>query len=336
MTKTALVLAGGGARCAFAIGVIKHIQQHHPDIRFDILCGTSAGSLIALLAAIGEDELIEKIFTTNVTQDYLSTNHAIQRLANNNLSLYNIIPLLHKVNAIVTEERYEQVMNSPRELYIATRSLQAGQTIYFSNREFNGNGYTVKKASDMYILRDAMVASFTQPAFMPPVDIIEPEQPLLQLIDGGGPLYAPVKLAIDRGATDIYVVLHTPVTQEEYFIQFKNLVDVLERTMDWTTINMSEGDIAVPAVYNHSLRYLEAIRQQLKAAGIPADTIDRCFNIPEAAPFKGKKILNLHVIRPDDPVDAGMSGLEFINRAIKTMIRAGELKAAKVLGSQVV
>ncbi|WP_343745417.1 patatin-like phospholipase family protein [Chitinophaga sp.] len=329
MTKTALVLGGGGARCAFAIGVVRYIQQHHPDIQFDIVCGTSTGSLIALLAAIGDNELAEKIFTANVTPDFLSTNHAIQRLANNHLSLYNIIPLLHKINAIVTEDRYRQLMASPRELFIATRSLQTGSNIYYSNRESNSNGYTVKKIGDVYTLRDAMVASFTQPAFMPPVDITEPDQPLQQLIDGGGPLYAPIKLAIDRGATDIYLVLHTPVEQEAYHIQFKNLVDVLERTMDWATINMSEKDIAVPMVYNHSLRYLEAIQRQLLAAGVPPETVHQCFDLPEAAPFKGKKIVNLHVIRPDTPPAAGMGGLEFINRAIRSMIADGETKAAE-------
>nr|WP_295870092.1 patatin-like phospholipase family protein [uncultured Chitinophaga sp.] len=332
MTKTALVLGGGGARCAFAIGVVRYLQQHYPDKSFDIICGTSTGSLIALLTAIDDAELAEKIFTANVTQDFFSTNHAIQRLANNQLSLYNIIPLLHKVNAIVTEERFRQLMAAPRELYIATRSLQTGRNIYFSNRESNSNGYTVKKLSDVHMLRDAMVASFMQPAFMPPIDIIEEGQPLQQLTDGGGPLYAPVKLAIDRGATDIYVVLHTPVTQEEYPMQFKNLVDVLERTMDWGTINMSDGDIAVPTVYNHSLRYLEAIQHRLQAAGVAADTIQECFDIPEAAPFRGKKILNLHVIRPDAPVTAGMGGLEFINRAIRNMIADGEAKARQVLG----
>ncbi len=335
MTKTALVLGGGGARCAFAIGVVRYLQQHHPDKPFDIVCGTSTGSLIALLTAIDDTELAEKIFTSNVTQDFFSTNHAIQRLANNQLSLYNIIPLLHKVNAIVTEERYRQLMAAPRELYIATRSLQTGGNIYFSNRESNGSGYTVKRLSDLHALRDAMVASFMQPAFMPPVDIVEEGQPLQQLTDGGGPLYAPVKLAIDRGATDIYIVLHTPVEQEAYHMQFKNLVDVLERTMDWGTINMSDGDIAVPLVYNRSLRYLEAIQQRLQAAGVPAATIQQCFDIPEAAPFKGKKILNLHVIRPDTPVTAGMGGLEFINRAIRNMIADGEAKARQILASPV-
>ncbi|WP_212002387.1 patatin-like phospholipase family protein [Chitinophaga sp. HK235] len=331
MTKTALVLGGGGARCAFAIGAIQYFRQHHPDIRFDILCGTSSGSLIAFLTAIEENELTEKIFTANVTQDFLSTSHAIQRLANNNLSLYNIVPLLHKVNAVISEERFQRLMTAERELFIATRSLQTGRSVYFSNQTSSESTYDIRKASDLNELRDAVVASFTQPAFMPPVEITMPDQPIQQFIDGGGPLYAPVKLAIDRGATDIYVVLHTPAAPEQYPIQFKNLVDVLERTMDWSTINLAVNDVALPLVYNQSLQYLEAIKLKLAAAGVSPDTIAACFNIPEARPFEGKKVINIRVLRPDTPLDAGMGGMEFINRAVKLMIQAGEWKAAQAM-----
>lgn len=333
MAKTALVLGGGGARSAFAVGVIKYLQRHHPDINFDIICGTSSGALLAFLTTIGEIALAEKIFTTNATEDILSTGNTLQRLTNNNISLYNIIPLLHKINGIITDQRFDQLMSSDRELLIATKSLQTGQSIYFSNKAHTGKGTAVVKLNDVLILREVMIATFTQPVFMPPVDVETDNKPATshQLIDGGGPLYMPVKAAIEAGATDIYVILLTPEKPEELNIQFKNLIDVLERTMDWSTMDLALNDIAVPRLYNQSLQYLEAVKNKMKKAGVPADTIAQYFDVPEAAPFAGKKIINIHVIRPDMPTGVTMGGLEFNPRNMKIMIGEGERKAAQAM-----
>lgn len=35
MATTALVISGGGSRAAFAVGVLKYIFSHRPDINFD-------------------------------------------------------------------------------------------------------------------------------------------------------------------------------------------------------------------------------------------------------------------------------------------------------------
>jgi len=43
--RCALVLAGGGARGAYQVGVLREISRRYPDQRFDILTGVSAGSI---------------------------------------------------------------------------------------------------------------------------------------------------------------------------------------------------------------------------------------------------------------------------------------------------
>jgi predicted acylesterase/phospholipase RssA len=62
--KRALVISGGGSKGAFAVGVIKQLQQIYPSLAFDIYVGTSTGSLIVPLAAIDEISLLEEIYTT--------------------------------------------------------------------------------------------------------------------------------------------------------------------------------------------------------------------------------------------------------------------------------
>ena len=53
MAKNALVISGGGAKGSFAVGVLKYILLNKPEIKFDIICGTSTGALITPYAALG-------------------------------------------------------------------------------------------------------------------------------------------------------------------------------------------------------------------------------------------------------------------------------------------
>jgi len=61
MARVALVLAGGGARGAYEVGVLKYLVEHvAPDLdgplHFDILCGTSVGAInAAMLASFADD-----------------------------------------------------------------------------------------------------------------------------------------------------------------------------------------------------------------------------------------------------------------------------------------
>src|SRR3954469_1174815 len=57
--KSALVLAGGGARAAYQVGALQAMKEMLPDPRvnpFPIICGTSAGAVNAgALAVPGDD-----------------------------------------------------------------------------------------------------------------------------------------------------------------------------------------------------------------------------------------------------------------------------------------
>ena len=57
--KTAIALGGGGARALAHIGVLKVMESN--NIKFDYITGTSMGSVIGALYAMGETpEKIEK------------------------------------------------------------------------------------------------------------------------------------------------------------------------------------------------------------------------------------------------------------------------------------
>ena len=47
-SKIALVLGGGGARAAYQAGYLRYIGKRIPNLKFSILCGTSAGAINAV------------------------------------------------------------------------------------------------------------------------------------------------------------------------------------------------------------------------------------------------------------------------------------------------
>lgn len=62
--KLALVLAGGGARAAYQVGILRSLARNFPDLQFPILTGVSAGAINAA-------------FLANSTEDF---PHAVARL----------------------------------------------------------------------------------------------------------------------------------------------------------------------------------------------------------------------------------------------------------------
>ena len=83
-SPTGLVLSGGGARTAFQVGVLKAISEwvKKDVVPFDVITGTSAGSINAAYLAANADQfhdavaMMSKMWGTLTTkQVYLSLIH---------------------------------------------------------------------------------------------------------------------------------------------------------------------------------------------------------------------------------------------------------------------
>src|SRR5258706_120451 len=62
--KSGLVLAGGGARAAYQVGVLQALKEVLPEPRinpFAIICGTSAGAVNAGAPAVGADDFPQAV-----------------------------------------------------------------------------------------------------------------------------------------------------------------------------------------------------------------------------------------------------------------------------------
>lgn len=326
--KRALVISGGGSKGAFAVGVIKQLAQLYPTLFFDIYVGTSTGSLIVPLAAIGEIDLLEEIYTTQSKGTIVKELRIGDRL--NTDSIFDANPLWSLINKHFTDTRYNELMNSGKRVYINTTCLQTDELVIFTNdtAAVSTRNYAIRKIVNADHFRRAIMASACQPVFMPAIQVNKniaghPEKDL-QYVDGGVKEYAGIEMAIDAGATEIFTILLSTVKNETESIQYNNLFKLLQRTIDIFTSDVGKNDLIIPDQYNEALKYIDAVKRKMINNGISRDEVNNYFSIRgRESPFEDKVPLKLFTIRPDSPLGGGPGGLSFDRAEMKTMIQKG-------------
>lgn len=316
MAKKALIISGGGSKGAFAVGVLKYIAQNKPELKFDIIGGTSTGALITPLAAIDEISKLEEIYTSTTTEDIIVKGNLFQRFKDEN-SLFDGTPLKELVKKTVSNDIYNRIINSGKDIFLATVSLQTGKVTYFTNTFLpNTSNYDMIRFTDIKKFWKAIVASSNQPVFMPPIEIDG-----IQYVDGGVREYVPIQAAIAAGAEEIYAVLLAPEQMNSETKQYSSIPDILLRTIDLFSEDVSANDVLLTKAYSDGINYLLNVKQKmLMETDLTENEIDNLFNV-ENNPFESKSALKIHIIRPD--IKLNSDGLEFTPSEMKIMLDKG-------------
>lgn len=187
----AFVMSGGGNRGALQAGALLELLE--AGLTPDILVGTSAGALNAGVLATdptlaGAQRLAE--IWTGARKDDLFPGNTITMLARlaQGHSLFSSDALRRFVEQTLPADRRRFGDLRGVRLYITASNLNTGQIYLYGNHP---------DAS----LADAMVASAAHPLAFPPVSYAD-----MQLVDGGVVLNVPISVAIEHGATEIYVL----------------------------------------------------------------------------------------------------------------------------------
>ncbi len=330
--NNALVISGGGAKGAFAVGVIQKLIAEFPILEFDIVVGTSTGSLIAPLAIAGDYDLLYKLYTSVKTEDIIVKDNIGNRLGMD--CIFEAGPLWNLMKKYYTDDLIARILTGPQKLFLTTTCLQTGELVVFTNDAAarNGRYYKVKLISDAMHFRRAVMASACQPVFMPPIqvnkDIADDPEKAFQYVDGGVREYAGINMAIDNGATHIFTILLSPEGTDAVSEPYEKLFGILERTIDIFTVDVGKNDLLIPAIYNEALQYIDTVKKKMQLDGIPQDKIDGFFNMPGVQnPFAGKKPLKIYIIRPDAPLGGGPGGLVFDPAEMKKMVSRGVMAA---------
>ena len=168
--RTALVLSGGGARGAFAAGVLRGWSEAHTRPEFDVVTGVSTGALIAPFAFLGPayDDRLADIYTTTGNHDIFRFRPLAGILWAD--SLADPARLRKRIAAELTPEFVDLIAaehRKGRRLYVATTDLDSKRPAVWDLGAIAASGAPSRRT----LLCDVILASCSVPALFPPVPI---------------------------------------------------------------------------------------------------------------------------------------------------------------------
>jgi predicted acylesterase/phospholipase RssA len=231
----------------------------------------------------------------------------------------------------MSDARYNQIVQSSTDIYIITTCLQTQGTVVYTthNSPKSSPLYSIKTMKDAEHMRLSVLGSACQPVFMTPVKIDlnyapGPEKEF-QYVDGGVREYAGIQMAIDQGATEIFCILLSTGTSNEDRVEYTSLFPILQRTIAMFSEDVEKNDLFIPQQLAKALRYINSVKQKMKADGIPQNKIDEYFNVDGPAnAFESKEQVRLFLIRPEQPLGGGPGGLVFDPVEMRSMVETGQ------------
>lgn len=212
--KRALVISGGGSKGAFAGGVAQYLLENEKR-DYDLLVGTSTGSLLISHLALQKLDELKNLYTNVDQQSIFSNNPFRIRNVNgqkvvsiNHLNtIWNFLNgrktfgeskfLKDLIRSNITREMYEEILEREKEVVVTVSNLTTNQIEYKSNKDCTYDDFC-----------DWIWGSCNYVPFM---SLLEKDH--CQYADGGFGALVPIREAILRGATEIdAIILETEVT----------------------------------------------------------------------------------------------------------------------------
>ncbi len=211
----ALVISGGGSKGAFAGGISEYlIKQAHRE--YDILVGTSTGSLMVAHLALNKIQSLKELYLNICAKDIFSLNPFIFKKHKGYRSIsinhFNLIlsflkgaktfgkseNLRRLIKRNVTLEMFKTLKESDKEVVVTVSNITLNQIEYKRLKDCTYDEYC-----------DWVWASSNYAPFMSIYD-----KDNFEYVDGGFGTLVPIKQAIDLGATEIdVIILDTEVNQ---------------------------------------------------------------------------------------------------------------------------
>lgn len=346
MTKRGLVISGGGSKGAFAVGALEYLMIEK-GLTFDVVAGTSTGSLIAPFVITGDLRLLVELYTSVRQTDILLGRPVAQTVALSALfgsvsSIYDSAPLWYLLNQNLTPARMEVLLGSDKQLFITAVSLQTAQVVYF----YCGGSeppaptpsdapYVLARVTTKEQLASAILASADEPVFAPPVDIVARGAPSGPFVDGGVRNVFPARVVIDSGVDELYGIILSP-EDDTVPGPYTNVLTILKRTMDLFCDEVASKDVWSTRLYNSAVRHREMVCKRLSRPphSLSQQQISDLLTDPATPdPLTNKRIVEFHLIRPTKALEEtyAMTGLTFDPATMARMMSDGRQRAREVI-----
>jgi len=234
MSKSALVISGGGSKGAFAGGVAQYlIEKEKQD--YDILIGTSTGSLLVSHLAANKISAIKHAFT-HVTQASIFSNNPFiikqkGKAFKTKINHFNVIK-----NFILGKKTFGESLNL-RQLLAKEISHSLFKEIQKSSKEvvvcvsnFTLNKIEYKSISDCSY-DDFIDWIWISCNYLPFMSMVVKNR--YEYADGGFGCIVAIEEAIKRGLNHIDAIVLTTQNQQTNRMRSRNAFDLLLSTFDF-------------------------------------------------------------------------------------------------------
>lgn len=241
--KLGLALSGGGIKGAAHIGVLKAFEEE--NIKIDYISGTSSGSIVATLYAIGyKPDEIYSIFKSYSKQiNYISIWNIVKLVYGLIIKKDIIIQGLNngkKIESLMKKFCGEKGISNIKEikmpLIIPSVSLHNGKKYIFSSYKTRNSYNDGKEYINDIAIEKAVRASCSYPGVFEPVKYGKDE-----MIDGGIKENTPWKELELVGADKVIGVTFEEYLKEDDYI---NIIEVLERALGILSHELSNYELA--------------------------------------------------------------------------------------------
>ena len=336
--RRALLLAGGGARGAYQVGMLRHLVIEK-ELDFDVIRGVSVGALNGAVLAqastgAGSIENLKsqvRALETLWSEDIEGNNSIYKKRLGGVAgfvvgadSLFKTGPLRRVINKHVS---VEALKNSGRDFAVGTVSLVTGESRTF-------------KPPDPRFL-DKLLASASIPVVFPHVDLEDEED---VLVDGGVRDITPVARGVAPDIDELWILLTSKmirqgpdlptstVPENDYQDWHDNFLgtkvsglDVLERTVEILTDEIYLDDIRGVLRWNRVLKSFEKLSDDLGSLSLSPEASASLQNLREN--LGTKRYVELFVIAPREFYGDDNGATEFDPRLIRSAIDHGHCVA---------
>lgn len=239
----ALVISGGGSKGAFAGGIAEYLIAEC-DNHYDLFLGTSTGSLLVPLLSIGETSKLKEIYTSVNQKSIFSRNPFIIKKKDEEFEIkinhFNILlgflkgsktfgeskALRELILNAITPEFFEKMKLQSVDVVVTVSNITLGSVEYKSLKDF-----TRQEFCD-WIWASANVIPFMSLVTKNSYDYG----------DGGLGNIVPISEAINRGASDVDVIVLK--TEKQYQKKpVANALDLTTRVFDFLLDQIIRNDL---------------------------------------------------------------------------------------------
>lgn len=239
MHKKGIVLAGGGSKGAYAIGVASYkIIEEKKD--WDVYVGTSTGNLIAPLLALNKLDVLKQVYTT-ATNDNIYSHNPFKK--DNSINIINVIwRLITGKKSIGEAGKLKELISNSYTVddHILLKKLEKKVFSAVTNASYNRTEFKYQAESIYSDYKDWMLASASIPVIFPPFFKNDCEY-----IDGGVVDQVAIQKAVDEGCDEIDVIVLSTEYSTEKKWKSKGLISVLLRTFGILLDQVTTNDILI-------------------------------------------------------------------------------------------